>query len=114
MDCEAEIVDPQDLTPREAEILCLVCDGLTNKSIARKLAISINTTIHHIDHIRHKLGVEQNELNARVRLLRVALARGIVKHGCAVLTVGMLANSDDPALAARVRLLRPGVSRRAD
>jgi DNA-binding CsgD family transcriptional regulator len=109
---ETEIIDRQALTPREAEILRLVCIGHSNKSIARVLAISINTTIHHIDHIRHKLNVEQTELNARVRLLRVALARGIIRLGCLVLIAGSVVQMDDPSLAARVRLVRPGVSRR--
>jgi DNA-binding NarL/FixJ family response regulator len=107
-----EIVDRQDLTPREAEILRLVCIGHSNKSIARILAISINTTIHHIDHIREKLGVEQAELNARVRLLRVALARGIIRLGCLVLMAGAAMQVDQASTAARVRLVRPSVSRR--
>jgi DNA-binding CsgD family transcriptional regulator len=112
MDGTTEIIDRQDLTPREAEILRLVCVGHSNKSIASLLAISINTTMHHIDHIRHKLDVEQTELNARVRLLRVAVSRGIVRLGCLVLVIGSIAQMDDPALAARARLVRPGVSRR--
>jgi hypothetical protein len=109
---ETEIIDRQDLTPREAEVLRLVCVGHSNKSIASALAISINTTIHHVDNIRQKLNVEQAELNARVRLLRVAMARGIVRLGCLVVMAGAVAASDDPATAARIRLLRPGVSRR--
>jgi DNA-binding CsgD family transcriptional regulator len=109
---KTEIIDRQDLTPREAEILRLMCAAHSNKSIARLLSISINTTIHHIDRIRHKLGVEQTELNARLAVLRVAIARGIVRLGCLVIMAGAVTASDDPATAARARLVRPGVSRR--
>lgn len=115
MEFKTEIIDRQDLTPREAEILCLVCSAHSNKSIARLLSISINTTIHHIDHIRRKLDVEQTELNARLALLRVAILRGIIRIGCLVIVVNTALVNDDPALAARVRLVRPIVSvRRLD
>jgi DNA-binding CsgD family transcriptional regulator len=106
-----EIIDRQVLTPREAEVTALVCSGLTDKAIARRLSISINTVIRHIDRVRHKLDVEQTELNARMTLLRVAVARGIIRLGCLVLMAGAV-QMDDPAQAARVRLARPGVSRR--
>jgi DNA-binding CsgD family transcriptional regulator len=114
MEFKTEVIDPQDLTPREAEILSLVCSAQSNKAIARALSISINTTIHHIDHIRKKLDVEQTEMNARLAVLRVALARGMVRILCVMLMIGAVAQSDNPAVAARVRLVRPSAARRFD
>jgi DNA-binding CsgD family transcriptional regulator len=112
MEFKSEIVDLQDLTPREGEVLKLVVSAYSNKAIARTLAISINTTIHHVENIRKKLGVEQTELNARLAVLRVAMARGIVRLGCVLVVAGSVALSDDPATAARVRLVRPSITRR--
>jgi DNA-binding NarL/FixJ family response regulator len=45
------------LTPREAEILSLVTSGLTNKQIARELAIELPTVKNHVHNILEKLGV---------------------------------------------------------
>lgn len=46
----------QYLTSREQEILELISEGWTNNSIARKLAISINTVKYHLKKIFIKLG----------------------------------------------------------
>jgi DNA-binding NarL/FixJ family response regulator len=52
---------PQDmvasLTEREREVLALVTSGLTNKAIARELAISPATVKIHVERIIAKLGV---------------------------------------------------------
>jgi DNA-binding CsgD family transcriptional regulator/tetratricopeptide (TPR) repeat protein len=45
------------LTRREAEILALLCDGLRNAIIARRLFISTKTVDHHVSAILTKLGV---------------------------------------------------------
>jgi DNA-binding NarL/FixJ family response regulator len=45
------------LTTREVEILSLVASGLTNRAIARELAVSEKTVASHISHILTKLGV---------------------------------------------------------
>ena len=46
-----------DLTPREAEILCLLAEGQSNKVIARNLGISDGTVKLHVKAILRKLGV---------------------------------------------------------
>jgi two-component system nitrate/nitrite response regulator NarL len=46
-----------DLTPREAEILCLLADGQSNKVIARNLGISDGTVKLHVKSILRKLTV---------------------------------------------------------
>ncbi len=45
------------LTPREIEVLSAVAEGLTNKSIARRLDISLHTVKFHIESLFRKLGV---------------------------------------------------------
>jgi DNA-binding CsgD family transcriptional regulator len=45
------------LTPRELEVLSAIMDGLTNKLIARQLAISLHTVKFHVESVFKKLGV---------------------------------------------------------
>jgi DNA-binding CsgD family transcriptional regulator len=109
---KTEMIDRQNLTPREAEVLQLVCSAHSDKDISRLLTISLNTTIRHIEAIRKKLDVQQSELNARLALLRVAVARGIVRLGCLVLMAGAVCQMDDQNLIVRARVARPPVVRR--
>ncbi|OFI38423.1 DNA-binding response regulator [Arthrobacter sp. SW1] len=46
------------LTPREAELLNLLTEGLSNKELGRKLFISEATVKSHLAHIYAKLGVD--------------------------------------------------------
>ncbi|MDQ4098782.1 MAG: response regulator transcription factor [Actinomycetota bacterium] len=48
---------PGGLTEREAEVLCLVATGLTNKEIAARLFLSDKTVARHLSNIFVKLGV---------------------------------------------------------
>ena len=52
---EAEETQLNLLTPRENEVLELVAQGLTNKEIANKLVISVNTVRSHLRFILDKL-----------------------------------------------------------
>ena len=45
------------LTPREKEVLDLLCEGLGNGEIAGRLVISEKTAKVHVSHILEKLGV---------------------------------------------------------
>jgi LuxR family transcriptional regulator, maltose regulon positive regulatory protein len=47
----------ESLTEREQEVLALVCEGLSNQEIARKLTLSVGTVKTHIHNIFGKLGV---------------------------------------------------------
>jgi DNA-binding NarL/FixJ family response regulator len=44
------------LTYRETEVIALVCEGKSNKEIARALYISLDTAKAHLTSIMHKLG----------------------------------------------------------
>lgn len=48
---------PVHLTPRQREVLCLLCEGLPNKLICRRLNISAGTVKVHIGSIFRELGV---------------------------------------------------------
>jgi LuxR family maltose regulon positive regulatory protein len=45
------------LTPRELEVLHLICAGLSNRDIAGRLTVTLNTVKKHSSHIYGKLAV---------------------------------------------------------
>jgi DNA-binding NarL/FixJ family response regulator len=48
---------PDGLTPREAEVLALIAEGLTNTEIAERLVVSQTTVKSHINHLFTKAGI---------------------------------------------------------
>jgi len=62
------------LTPREAEILALLAEGLSNKGIARNLGISDGTVKLHVKAILRKL-----EVHSRVEAAVMAVQHGLNK-----------------------------------
>ncbi len=63
-----------ELTPRETEILALLAEGQSNKSIARNLGISDGTVKLHVKAILRKLGV-----HSRVEAAVMAVEQGLPK-----------------------------------
>ncbi len=61
------------LTPRELEVLQLICDGLSNKEIAARLGLSANTVAVHRAHIMNALGVHKT-----AELVMYALQHGLI------------------------------------
>ncbi|WP_031393461.1 helix-turn-helix transcriptional regulator [Sphingomonas sp. STIS6.2] len=49
----------QELTPREREVLALISEGLDDKAIAQRLALSGNTVRNHVASIYGKIGVNR-------------------------------------------------------
>jgi DNA-binding NarL/FixJ family response regulator len=61
------------LTPRELEVLQLVCSGLSNRDIAAKLDLSVNTVAVHRANIMNTLGVHKT-----AELVVYAIHNGLV------------------------------------
>ncbi len=62
------------LSPREREVLSLVAEGYSNKDIAEKLTISVNTVAIHRAHVMQKL-----DMHDRSELVRYAIKRGLIR-----------------------------------
>jgi DNA-binding NarL/FixJ family response regulator len=61
------------LTPRELEVLQLICGGMSNRDIAVKLALSVNTVAVHRANIMNALGVHKT-----AELVVYAIHHGLV------------------------------------
>jgi len=84
VDFDAILLAPQDhlsyddrveepLTPREIQVLELLAEGLSNKAIAARLAISDQTVKFHVASISGKLGAAN-----RTDAVRRAVRRGLI------------------------------------
>jgi len=58
LSARAALPEALALTPREAEVLSLMAEGLSNKLIAERLKISDHTAKFHVNAILNKLGAE--------------------------------------------------------
>ena len=68
---QSELVEP--LSERELEVLALLAEGLTNREIASRLFVTVNTVKAHARSIYGKLGV-----NNRTQAVGRARALGIL------------------------------------
>ena len=66
---------PDDLTPRELEVLHLIALGHTNAEIGKQLYLSIRTVESHRAHIQQKL-----RRSTRAELVRYALDHGLLEE----------------------------------
>ncbi|MFJ2155744.1 response regulator [Streptomyces sp. NPDC087856] len=65
---------PDGLTTREAEVLVLIAEGLTNQEIARELHVSTATVKTHINNLFAKTGLKD-----RAQAVRYAYGKGLVR-----------------------------------
>ena len=79
---------PVHLTPRQLEVLALLCEGLPNKMICRRLNICTGTVKVHIGSILRELGVSS-------RLQAVVAA-----HRCGLLGDGIVGMPHEAGAAA--------------
>jgi DNA-binding NarL/FixJ family response regulator len=74
-DAEREL--PDELTRREAEVLALIAEGLTNAEIAERLVVNQTTVKSHINHLFAKAG-----LRDRAQAVNYAYRTGIATPPC--------------------------------
>jgi two-component system, NarL family, nitrate/nitrite response regulator NarL len=65
--------EAEGLTAREAEVLALLAEGLSNKAIAARLGVAERTAKFHVESILGKLGAE-----TRSEAIVIAARRGLV------------------------------------
>jgi DNA-binding NarL/FixJ family response regulator len=65
---------PDGLTAREAEVLLLIAEGLSNHEIAQKLHVSTATVKTHINNLFAKIGIKD-----RAQAVRYAYGKGLVR-----------------------------------
>jgi DNA-binding NarL/FixJ family response regulator len=71
-----ETIKVDDITPREHEVLKLICDELTNVEIAEKLFISVRTVDTHRSNLLQKTGAKNT-----AGLVKFAITTGIISAG---------------------------------
>ncbi|HEX3957590.1 MAG TPA: response regulator transcription factor [Trebonia sp.] len=67
---------PDNLTPREAEVLTLIGEGLSNREIGERLVLSQATVKTHVNRVFAKISVQ-----SRAQAVRYAISNGLARPG---------------------------------
>jgi len=67
---------PDNLTPREAEVLALIGEGLSNREIGERLVLGQATVKTHVNRIFAKIGGQ-----SRAQAVRYAISHGLARPG---------------------------------
>ena len=67
---------PDNLTPREVEVLTLIGEGLSNREIGERLVLGQATVKTHVNRIFAKTGVQ-----SRAQAVRYAISNGLAEPG---------------------------------
>jgi two-component system response regulator NreC len=70
---EADASSIDGLTSREAEVLALLAEGMSNEEIGERLSISKHTVARHRENLMRKL-----ELHSRSDLVKYAIRKGLI------------------------------------
>jgi DNA-binding NarL/FixJ family response regulator len=70
---QEQTVEWRSLSPREAQVIRLMTDGMTNRQIAGQLSVTIHAVKFHLASIYRKLGVH-NRTEAAVAFLEASRA----------------------------------------
>ncbi len=95
---------PGNLTARQAEVLRLLADGLSNKEIAARLYLSPGTVERHLATIYRKLG-----LGGRVDAARYAVEHGLAQRALGKTDSRVQAFASDPGASSRTGLPSTGL-----
>jgi len=115
MTVKVDFINTGRFTPREAEIAGLIAEGLSDKDIARTLAISIRTVQAHTAAVYEKLELRSKSINTRCTAIITMVARGMIQLSIrsivAILVFNAALLDDDEALRVRGARHRTHVSR---
>lgn len=64
------------LTPRESQVVQLIGQGASNRDVATRLGVSVDTVKHHLTNVYSKVGV-----SSRLELAVYAIDRGLTDRG---------------------------------
>lgn len=95
------------LTPRQLEVLSLLCEGLPNKLICRRLDIAAGTVKVHMSCILRELGV-----NSRLQAVVCARRWGLVSDSVDSISDGSGGSEPDAAYLSTVKPVRTSGPRR--
>lgn len=117
MTIKADLINSDKFTLSEGRIVTLMAEGLSNKVIAKHLAVSVRTVDAHIASIYAKLGLRSQSINTRCTAILTMVARGMITLSIRCVVAVLIFNAaqlDDAAVRVRSGRVQVSRARRAD